>query len=99
MSQKDSRSSGRTDAGAKGDLDRERFLDEFRKAINDILEEKRAFYGDKNSFLESNAYGGYAHALGEAKYKLDEFSATKKLRTLCKAAAWIYLIFETEVHK
>jgi hypothetical protein len=83
----------------KKELDRPAILKNFAKAINDLLEEKKAFYGYKNSFLESNSVGQYTHALGEAKYKLDEFIQTAKIRALVKAATWIYLIFETEANK
>ena len=82
----------------KKELDRPNILKKFTGAIDTLLEEKKAFYGYKNSFLENNSPGQYEHALGEAKFKLDEFRSTKNIRALIKAATWIYLIFETEVY-
>jgi hypothetical protein len=78
-------------------LDRIDTLALFKQAVQQMLAEKVQHYGEKGGFFETNAVGSYTHAIGEAKLKLTEFANKRDLRILIKAAAWIYLIYETEV--
>jgi hypothetical protein len=84
-------------------LNRTDTLKAFFDAITAMLEEKKAHYGEKGGFFETNAGGDYTHATGEIKLKLGEFFRANpanpqfRMRLLVKAATWIYLIFEDVV--
>lgn len=81
--------------------DREITLKMFLDRVREMLNEKKAHYGNKGGFFDTNQQGVYFHAIGEAKLKLGEFLRVSdvnfKRRLLIKAATWIYLIYETEV--
>lgn len=77
--------------------DRAKLLQRHLGAIGAMLMEKEVHYGEKGGFFQANQRGQYAHAIGEAKLKLDEFTKTGNVRMLVKACAWMYLVYETEV--
>lgn len=76
--------------------ERARMLHKHLGAIGVLLKEKEEHYGEKGGFFQANQKGSYAHALGEAKLKMDEFTKTGNVRMLVKACAWLYLVYETE---
>ena len=73
-------------------------MERFCLDIRMMLEEKAQTYGERGGFYENNGpETGYGHAVGEAKLKLTEYAMKHALRLLVKAAAWIFLVYESEM--
>lgn len=79
-------------------FDRPADIEKFKYEIQHMLAEKVEQYGVRGGFYETNYKGVYEHALGEAKLKMGEFAKTGNRRMLIKAATWLYLIYEMEIH-